>query len=77
MVMLGAIVVMFVLATVDIGISWNIMFQHTSSLYMGASIKLLDRMYPKFLLYIVNKSVWFKICNWILTHLLTMDKFYC
>lgn len=62
-------VVMFILATADIAVSWNVLLQDTTSLYTGNTTTLLERLYPKFLLYIVNKSVFFKLCNSILTYL--------
>ena len=62
-------VVMFILATADIAVSWNVMLQDTTSLYTGNTTTLLQRLYPKFLFYIVNKSVFFKLCNSILTYL--------
>jgi len=57
MAMLGAAVIMFILATVDVGFSWNIMLRHTPSLYTGDSTSLLHRIYPKFLFYIANNLI--------------------
>lgn len=68
MVMLGAIVVMFILATADIGISWNITLRHTTSLYTGDVTTLEHRLYAKYLLYVVNKLVFFELRKWILTY---------
>ena len=47
--------VMFILATADIGISWNVLLRHTTSLYTGNTITVLRMFYPKFLFYTINK----------------------
>lgn len=52
---------MFILATADIAVSWNVLFRHTTSLYTGNTTStVLQRIYPKFLIYIVNKSVFLR-----------------
>lgn len=80
MMVLTVAVVMFILATADIGVSWNVLLRQTTSLYTGDTSTLLQKIYPKFLFYIVNKSVFFKRCNLILTYFLSffiVDKFDC
>lgn len=77
MVMLGVVVAMFILATVDIAFTWHVILQHTTSLYTGDSVALMHRIYPKFLCFFVNKSVLFKLCILVLAYHLTGDKFLC
>ncbi|KAF8956604.1 hypothetical protein BDZ97DRAFT_1851135, partial [Flammula alnicola] len=57
MIMLVAVVIMFMLATADLAITWNIILQHTQILYSGDSSKLLTAIYPKFIIFLINKSV--------------------
>lgn len=57
MVMLAAAVVMFILATSDIAVSWNIFLNHAAWLYTGTSDNFVKAIYPKFFLHLFNKSV--------------------
>lgn len=55
--MLGAVVVMFLLATLDVAMSWRLFLRHTPVLYTGTSATFLQAVYPKIIIHLVNKSV--------------------
>lgn len=46
---------MFGLATADIGVSYNALLNYTSEIMEGDSRILLEKIYPKFLIHLVNK----------------------
>ncbi|KDR79167.1 hypothetical protein GALMADRAFT_243060 [Galerina marginata CBS 339.88] len=55
--MLAALIVMFILATADIAVSWNLVLAHTQWLYRGDSTTLFRAVHPKFLLHLVNNVI--------------------
>ena len=57
MMMFAAVIVMFILATSDIAVSWNIFLNHAEWMYTGSSNNYMKAIYPKFFLYLSNKSV--------------------
>jgi len=57
MMMLAAVIVMFILATVDVAISWNLLLRHTKWLYSSDIGTVYKAVYPKFLLYLVNNVI--------------------
>jgi len=57
MLMFAAATVMFILATSDIAVSWNIFLNHVEWLYTGDSDNFMKAIYPKFFLHLFNKSV--------------------
>ncbi|KIM43691.1 hypothetical protein M413DRAFT_69074 [Hebeloma cylindrosporum] len=48
---------MFILATSDIAVSWNIFLNHAEWLDTGNSDNFLKALYPKFFLHLFNKSL--------------------
>jgi len=57
MLMFAAATVMFILVTSDIAVSWNIFLNHAEWLYIGNSDNFVKAIYPKFFLYLFNKTV--------------------
>jgi hypothetical protein len=56
-VMLGAVVIMFLLATFDVAVSWRLFLRHTPVLYTGTSATFLQAVHPKIIIHLINKSV--------------------
>ncbi|KAF9483248.1 hypothetical protein BDN70DRAFT_874121 [Pholiota conissans] len=52
--MLGAIIVMFILATIDVAMSWRLFLGHTHFLYGGTSATFLRAVQPKIIIHLVN-----------------------
>ena len=57
MMMFAVVIVMFILATSDIAVSWNIFLNHAEWMYTRSSNNYMKAIYPKFFLYLSNKSV--------------------
>jgi hypothetical protein len=56
-VMFAGVLVMFILATADVGVSFHLMLRETNIFVQGNSKTLLTKAYPKFLLHVTNKWV--------------------
>lgn len=56
-VMLAGVVVMFILATADVGVSFHLMLRETNIFVQGNSKTLLTKAYPKFLLHVTNNLI--------------------
>ncbi|KAF8154597.1 hypothetical protein B0H34DRAFT_530179 [Crassisporium funariophilum] len=54
MAMLAAVIVMFILTTTDVGVSWRLALDRTTILYKGNSDAFVKALYPKFLFHLVN-----------------------
>ncbi len=53
--MLGAIITMYILATVDIAVSWHLILRRTALLYDSDSFTFLRVVYPKIVLHLIIK----------------------
>lgn len=57
MMMFAAVIVMFILATSDIAVSWNIFLNHAEWLDTGNSDNFIKALYPKFFLHLFNNFI--------------------
>ncbi|KAF9561246.1 hypothetical protein CPC08DRAFT_750067 [Agrocybe pediades] len=55
--MLGAVVTMFLFATTDVALSWNLVIRHTRMLYTADMTTLYKTIYPKFAIHLVNNAI--------------------
>lgn len=53
--MLGAVIAMYLLATIDTAVSWHLILRRTALLYDGDSFTFLRVVYPKIVIHIINK----------------------
>lgn len=57
MMMFAAVIVMFILATSDIAVPWNIFLDQAEWMYTETSNNFVKAIYLKFFLHLFNKSV--------------------
>ncbi|KAF8186648.1 hypothetical protein BJ912DRAFT_457399 [Pholiota molesta] len=55
--MLGAVVIMFLLATFDVAVSWRLFLRHTPVLYTGTSATFLQAVHPKIIIHLINNLI--------------------
>ena len=53
--MLGAIITMYILATIDIAVSWHLILRRTTLLYDSDSFTFLRVVYPKIVIHLIIK----------------------
>ena len=54
-IMLGAIITMYILATIDIAVSWHLILRRTTLLYDSDSFTFLRVVYPKIVIHLIIK----------------------